>query len=501
MRVNKIFYYIILLFIGSPFFSYAQESSEKLEDNVEYANYKLQLDSLQKAQSDIIVEIDRYKALIESDPERKDEYVNEVLRIEGQLFDLRSKVGIVSSKCGAIEQEYIIRNMGKRESGAEGSASASKNLSQTNLLLSKFFTDNITPQEMEHIKKDIDIDSLAMSLIDSMRKEVGVLSTVNDELRRTQDALLADSLYAVAERSLDAIAGYEASLKDNWADEFDTKIYVYTRLMDKLNISLSVLSQMSGKVRDVRSAKEAADGVRMSPVFYAFAKERELVLSYEKILAEKLVYLSAIDSLNRKLDFVKAIHFEEPEVEIPEWDYVRFSNVAIGGAGVHTAQNPIGKVMIPTYGSVYMLRFAVLTAKPKQLSVFKGANPVSEFQNETGRYEYYCGMYKTKDEAQEDASVLRKIGFSPIVVQWREGGKVASDGTIIPVNVYDSSYRLEFDSVTPELTAKLRELAPDKELMKIDDKYSIGFFRNYLDVIKIQKTIGVECKIIPVDIN
>ncbi|MEG0499793.1 MAG: hypothetical protein RR550_01565, partial [Rikenellaceae bacterium] len=306
MKLNHIFYSILFFLLFIPVFSFAQSEEETLESNGEYRTYKAQLDSLQSRQQLIVAEIDKYKALSETDEEKKDEYVSLVLKMEGQLFDLRSRIGIVSSKCSAIEQEFIIRNMGKKRPTADAVASTSKSAIQTYLLKNKYLVDNISTEEMKQMTKVGNIDSLVFALRDSMRSKAEILRGISDQLQHTQRAELADSLYTVGEEALAAVERYESTLKNSWNEMFDTKIYVYTRLLDKLNVSVSVLSKLSERAREVRSAKDQAEESKFSALFYAYPMEQELVLNYEKILAEKLVYLSSIDSLNRKIEIVKS---------------------------------------------------------------------------------------------------------------------------------------------------------------------------------------------------
>lgn len=321
MRI-KIYYIILLFTVFAPFSSFAQSENETLEGNLEYKGYKVQLDSLQKMQESIVEQIDKLKALSESDPDNKEQYVEKVLRLEGELFNVRSRVGVCSSKCSTIEQEFIIKNMGKKKSSAAAAAAAGKQNANTNLLLNKFFVDNVTADEMTHIKSRFDIDSLASVLRDSMSRQITVIRAMDEALRRTQDAAIADSLFAVAEASLDVVKECENKLAKVWKDMYDTKLYVYTRLLDKLNVSVSVLSKFSERSREIRSDKESAGEAKFSPIFYAYSFEHELIMSYEKVLAEKLVYLSALDSLSKKMDIVRTRRFDEMAIELPEWDYV-----------------------------------------------------------------------------------------------------------------------------------------------------------------------------------
>lgn len=500
MKATSIFYIILFIILVTPVISFAQSDEETLESNTEYRTYKSQLDSLLREQQLIVDEIEHYKELSEADALKKEEYISLVLKMEGQLFDLRSRMGIVSSKCGAIEQEFIIKNIGKKRPETEIVASTSKSTNHTNFLLNKFFVDNITTEEMKLINRVANVDSIAFVLRDSMRVKAELLKQISEQLRHTQRAELSDSLYTIGEEALGAVKSYEKTLMGCWNEMFDTKIYVYTRLLDKLNVSVSSLSKLSERAREVRSAKDEAEGSKFSVVFYAYPMEQQLVLSYEKILAEKLAYISSIDSLNKKIEIADAMQFEEEAIELPQWDYVLFRPVVVGGK-VHSAHNPVKKMIIPTYGSVYSLRISTLTNPLASYGALRNVNPVSVFRNEAGKYEYYAGMYASKDEAVDDVAKLKRLGFTPSVVQWREGGKVVGDGMIIPLNVFENTYRVEFESVTPEITAKLKELAPGKELLRVDDKYSIGFFKNYLDAVKIKKAIGVDCKIVPLENN
>ena len=499
MKLYIIFYTIFLTFF-TTLSSFAQQNDEELAGNINYRNYKIELDTLVFQQKYITLEISKFKELSISDSLNRDDYVSRVISLENNLFDLRNKMGVLSSKCSSIEQEYIIKNL-NRKNKVDTLVEKANVSSNINILLNKYIIDNTTPEEIEILKSSPKIDSIAFSLRDSLKKEFDIVRNIDNRLRSTQVAELADSLFDIAETSQEIAYQYNGVLKEAWGDIFDTKIYVYARLLDKLNVSVDVLTQLSNKYREVKSISDEVKDSKFSPIFSSYALKRELVLDYEKLLAEKLAYLPAIDSLNKAIAKIKTFQYEDSAVELPDWDYVSFKRAKIGGTGVHSSRKPIPEVEIPTFGSVYMLKILTLNRKLVQILTLKKVNTVSYFINQLGKYEYYAGVYPSEEEAEKDLSKLRKLGFRVSIVQWREGGKVFDGDVIIPINVFQFSYKIEFDSVTPELTAKLKELAPTKELSKIEEKYFIGIFDNYLDAINIMKKIGVGCKIIGVDIN
>ena len=495
-----IIFYIILTLLFAPFISHAQIQNEELEGNIEYRNNKSDLKLLLGEQSLLVVEIAKIKNQVNNNEIDKEKGIEDILELENKLFDLRNRIGVISAKCNAIEQEYIIRNLTKRKS-VDNIKHSDRHSTNVNIFLNKFIIDNVSAEEMEIMMRDNNIDYLVSIMLDSIKINYKVIESINRRLRLTQEENIADSLFNEANTSFEAVEEYEAKLREEYGGILDTKIYVYTRLLDKLNVSAEVLSQLNTNSREVKSAFEDAINTKFSQIFYSYPIERTLILRYEKILAEKLVYLSAIDSLKIKTEYVKMLTCNEPIIELPDWDYVDFSPAKIGGATVHTSINSVKEVVIPTFGTVYMIRLGIYNNKLKNAATLKRVNKVSYFRNQEGKYEYYAGLFATKNEADVNLAKIKSLGFKASVVAWKSGGKVINGSVIVPIDVFKYAYRVEFGAINDELAEKLKKIAPTKEISRLDDKYSFGLFMNYLDAVKVEKAIGEQAKIVAVDVK
>lgn len=490
MKVLRFFYIFLLLSVVSSTPLFAQSDSFSLEHNAEYKALKVEIEALQHKVDSVEVAINSIKKLAETDQSNRAEYVSQVLSLENTLFDLRSKLGVATSRRNTIEQEYIINNLNNSGANAMFGTNNDAATSSVNLLSNKFFVDNLTESEMKQFMTQRDNDNVFFAERDTMNEQVALLARLQGELAITQSKEMADSLYALVEGALVKVDNSEARLREGWNDMFDTKVYVYTRLLDKLNVSISVLTQLNQKLRDIKSASEAADTLQFSPDFYIYPMKRQLILSYEQTLAEKLAYVSSLDSIKLRMGRIANQKFDVGKVIIPEATYVSFTPFIVDAKRAHSVSgNPIGEVTVPSYGSVYTFRLFTLTKPLQTYSALKNVSPVTMHRSESGKYEYYTGLYTTREEAEADLPRLKSLGFSSIIVEWRSNGKVLADGTIVPVDVFDYTYRVDFTESTPELTATLRKEFPTRQLMKIDVTYAIGYFDSYLDAVKAHKII------------
>lgn len=489
--MRQFFLYILLL---APFFSFAQIEYDEIGDDIEYLNYKNELELLLNKKASIVVSIAKIKdgsnVVSESD-------VENIYKLESDLFDLRNKIGVVSAKCSSIEQRYIIKNLTKKRDDGNVK-STNKNNTSTNILLNRFMIENISESEMLIMKSNDNIDFLTLELKDTVRNHYEKIELINRKLRATQDKCVADSLFNLVDISVGVVKRCENELEEAFSKILSTKIEVYSRLLRKLNLSSEEMSKLILRGEEVERMSKEAVNSKFSSIFYSYPLKRNHILEYEKTLSEKLVYLSAIDSINVKMEDVKALASDESTIILPDWSYVNFGSAQIRGEDIHTSVDSVKEVKIPSFGAVYMIYLRTDKERIEAVSELKGVNKVSYYNNHEGEYEYYVGLYPSRDEADIDLPKIKNLGFIASITEWRNGGKVLDKSIIVPIDVFKHEYRIEFKVINDDIVQDIKKVVPTKMISKIGDKYSFGTFNNYLDAINVKKILGEGYEVIAI---
>lgn len=472
---------------------FAQQTFEALNSNPDYVSIKNKITVL-TAQSDSVKHIlNKLKDSVERHPEMRGELLQPILDMESKLFDINSSAATLASRKNMIEQEYLLANLSAQQDH-NGRDSESKYL-----LSGRFVAAEITPAEREILKSAPEIDRLFRSGTDSLKAYHSQVSQINDSLSQPGlDRLRADSLIGIANFVSDAAVSLQASFADKWRTLLDTKQYLYSRLLQKLNVPESDILKLGNELRDARAALSEAMDNRFAPVFSNYAKERDAIMRYEKLLGEKLAYRGALDSLNTQFTAGKNMRFDLPGIQLPQYTYVAYAPVTI--LPVADKETPIGRVEVPTMGDIFKIQLTTLQNPVSATHSIRRIAPLSYMKNAKGGYEYFAGTYRTKEEAEADLKKLSAFGYRPVVATFRDGGKVTKEG-IYPIDADEYLYSLEFPFMNDSLEARIKELAPAKELTRTGDTYTLGVFDTYGEVSALKAKITDNAKIVKIKIE
>ena len=90
-----------------------------LEKNGEYMSL-LREDALLQAREDSVVRVvERTRTLLREDPERRQQYSQEILALENRIFEIRNAKGRLIDRINTIEQEWVLSNL---DAGGAGGA-------------------------------------------------------------------------------------------------------------------------------------------------------------------------------------------------------------------------------------------------------------------------------------------------------------------------------------------------------------------------------------------
>ena len=156
--MKLIFKYIVLLstFWGPVTLSAQQVKARVagLENNKEYMDLLVREKGLQIQEDSIVKVVADTRRNFRANPENREKYGAEILRLEQELFDVRNRRGVLIGKINAIEQEWVISNLGKNTSERNVVQDTSRRDSAVvrnhpavvpNLVFNAYFRDHLAP--------------------------------------------------------------------------------------------------------------------------------------------------------------------------------------------------------------------------------------------------------------------------------------------------------------------------------------------------------------------
>ena len=82
-----------------------------LEGNEEYMSLLREDAALRQREDSVMLAVERLRGLLREEPERRQNYSQEILRLEGQIFDIRNAKGRLIDRINTIEQEWVLANL------------------------------------------------------------------------------------------------------------------------------------------------------------------------------------------------------------------------------------------------------------------------------------------------------------------------------------------------------------------------------------------------------
>ncbi len=446
---------------------------------------------------------------LRTDRENIQLYSQGILKLEGEIFDVRNNIGRIAGRTSAIEQEFILSNLGAGihtgghpAGGQQTSADVSGNLIEN-----PYFKENIVPEDYAALALAQQKEEILGSYIRVFATNYDLLSKTADEYAKADNAALADSLwphYVDQKRILAAISDSVAMFNDYiW----DTKSYSYTLLLDLMN-KTGAIDEFGNKSTQARSAEAQLRGNTESVPVSAYPIRKHLTLDYEMTLAQTLGLNKALDSLGRALADVDAAQFDYPPIVLDEKLFIDYAPITFHSPAMYNASNPIPELVIYGKGTIYrILLGSFLRAQP--VSVFRGACPVGLWRTDEGRYNYYAGGFATQQEAEAALEQIKKAGFkAPQIALWDYGDYSLPDETQLTQNgasdsgtllrVYITGAKGDLSGTVKEA---IREAAPGKDIIRIGERFTVGNFTSEGEAKKVAAAIKAADPVLEVTVS
>lgn len=107
---------------------------------------------------------------------------------------------------------------------------------------------------------------------------------------------------------------------------------------------------------------------------YGYPLQKQLVLSYEKTLADLLGFTAASDSLEKCMAETSRLSYGMPEIDPARRVFIVYSDIERTTPSVYNARNPIPENETDQYGTVYRIQLGAFQQK-QPVSIFKAFPP------------------------------------------------------------------------------------------------------------------------------
>lgn len=504
---------IVCMLLGSTSMAvYAQRARiAGLEQNEEYMELLRQQQALKAREDSAAQLITRDRQMFDQSTD-KAALGEEIVRLEGELFEIRNQIGKVTARVTAIEQDYIINHLdGNQPTVASGSGSSGAGVK--NLLSNSFFTTNLSKNDLTLFALTPRVEAEVGKINQRIADIYGQLTTVKRQYDAAKEQELIDSLLVRSGELKEQIEQVDALMERLWLQIYNRKLDNYLVLVDKIGtIDRLQLEQLDQESRQVRRAEGLA-GEQLAPLVATYPLQKRLVLDYELTMAKALGLQLAADSLAAEQKKFSAEEWAK-QMTYPDVEFAPRSMVVYGAISKtddaaqrnYTTVDDVPQLQVPKRGLYYTVQIALYTTRPKSISAFKGVTPVMAQRFSNGQTRYVAGGFTTYADAQAAASQMVRMGFRASVVAFSDGKQTTAAKAKALESVASSAqsgaegggYSVEITPAELRLPTALRETitqrAPGKTIVRRSSgsvvTYSVGAFSTRAEADALAEVLG-----------
>ena len=462
-----------------------------LESNSQYIELLAKEHALQIKEDSLTKVVEATRTKFREDPQNREKYRAEILALESNLFDVRNEVGIVAAQISAIEQEYIIRNLGKpsnpgSQEVADSIHSTGSLSDKANLVQNDYFATHLSSADLEALQQAQQREQSVLNFLKIYQTNYKAISELAKAYKLADDAHYADSLYNKYNDLTRLNQHIADSVSSLFGYIYDNKTYAYNYLLDKMNRT-DLLSNFESKLNQARETKSKMDAGDMVDIISTYIVRKNILFDYEKQIAEMLGYDKALDSLTRSKAALDSMMTNIPVISIEERLFLDYADIDVFSPAKYNSKNPIPECVVYPKGIIYRILLGTYT-KAQLPSIFRGVYPLGYLKGEDNKYRYYAGGYATKAEAGKAVEMLKKMGFRrPEIVVWDSGIYSNLDAEPDPSDISASDipavlYRIEIRGAGEDLDDTIKEVirttAQGKEISKLNDVFIVASFES-----------------------
>ena len=451
-----------------------------LESNAKYMSLLEQEQRLHRTEDSVVQVINDTRKLFtaETTDSEKEQLGTKILQLEKELFEIRNQQGVTANEIGAIEQDFILKNLnGTAENPAAAGTPAPAGGKQTpNLVYNVYFKENLSEQDYKALRHAQELEPLPLKLLGTYLENYRKADSLATLYDTTANKTLAEETYA----QLESIGSLNRALSDSlshvWNYIYDNKTYAYNYLLDKMGEE-KVLAREEEALSEASRQLSALQGETASDAVADYFLRKRVVVDYEAAVAGVLALDAARDSLRGVAAQLESIDYRLPRIEVAERYFLDYDSVAFSSKPVYTYQNPIPECRVYANGTIYRILLGTFNTK-RAAATFRGAYPLFYLINDEGKWCYYAGGFATLAEAEAAQALLKKRGFvRPEIVVWTDG--TARNLSLDP-EAAKVTYRVEItgtDALSDEVKGVIAATGEGYELSRVGSQlFVVGAF-------------------------
>lgn len=450
-----------------------------LESNEEYMSLLRRDAQLQVREDSIMHVVSGMRHRLHDEPDNRQRYTQEILRLESLIFDLRTAKGRLIDRINAIEQEWVLANLNSASASEPSSAaevSIPDSLKVRNLVYNSYFRDCLAPEDYAALRRAQRMEPQAVDYVNRFLVNHGTATDLAEAYaaaRTEGEALEIHDRFEALERQN---AGLADSLSTLWNYIYDNKSYAYSYVLDRLGEE-EILSREEELAARASRQMTTLRGETASDAVADYFLRKRVIVDYEEQVARVLGLTAAADSLRGVAGQLETVDFRLPKVRIAERSFLDYDTVAFSSHPKYTYQNPIPECKVYANGTIYRILLGTFNTK-RAAATFRGAYPLFYLINDEGKWCYYAGGFATLAEAEAAQALLKKRGFvRPEIVVWTDG---AARNLSLDPEAAKVTYRVEItgtDALSDEVKGVIAATGEGYELSRVGSQlFVVGAF-------------------------
>lgn len=468
----------IALLICCPIAMYAQVQPRipGLGGNGEYIELLQNEKTLLQREDSLNRVITQLRDEFRRNPSERAKYSNSILSVEGEIFDVKNRIGILTGRIAAIEEVFILNNLGAESP----SAAEPPKKGNANLVQNAVFKELLPPDDYTALVRSQEAEKAINNQVVRYLRIYDAITALAPEYHKADNAPLADSLYSRYLDATDENALLCESVDSLWSYIFDNKLFAYSYLLEKRN-QTDVRARLEAAGRDMRDRIAQRRDKSQSEQITTYFEQKKLIFEYEKALADALKLTDAADSLSRAEKIFNAQVRDIPQIPFEERSFLIFQNITVHTPSKYNAQNPIPELTVYQRGSIYRVLLETYPVR-QGVAVFKGLYPLGYLRQSDGKYAYYAGGYAQWNAAKAAVEEMKKRGFrNAKAVVWNNGtASILDERPVINSVGKPVTFRVEIsgagNSLSESAQATIRQAAEGKDISRAGSLFMVGPF-------------------------
>lgn len=372
-----------------------------LENNEEYMSLLRRDAQLQVREDSIMRVVSGMRHRLHDEPDNRQRYTQEILRLESLIFDLRTAKGRLIDRINAIEQEWVLANLNSASASEPSSAaevSIPDSLKVRNLVFNPYFREQLPEADYAALRRAQGLELDAVDYVNRYFANYGTICELAEAYAAAQTEADAGEIYD----RYNTLQGFNRVLADSLAEAWnyiaDNKGYAYGYLMDKLGQD-AILAREEKRLSGAARELSALRGEVASDAVADYFLRKKVLVGYETAVAGLLGLTSARDSLRGVAAQLDGIDFRLPRIDVAQRYFLDYDSIAFSATPKYSYQHPIPECRVYEHGTIYRILLGTFNTK-RAVSTFRGAYPLSYLVGEDKKWCYYAGGFATREEAE-----------------------------------------------------------------------------------------------------